>query len=185
MATRTFEILTDLNEVSAGIKFIQATLKDFKLRNKKIISTMLTAEEMMIKFIENKTDTSSKLKIALTKTLLGAIEIMITCKGKKIDFSNTKINLADVDNRSSEDSIRNHVLSSFSDSINVLNQNGENMGLIIVKELQNVSVVMIFVFLIVLCILGFCLKDFIAELISNTNESVKNEVLNNSNLQIK
>lgn len=180
MSSKSLVVDRKSEDFSLGIKFIQTALEDFKLSKKTVVSSMLRAEEMMVKLSEN-ADDDAKIRINIEKSLMGKVDIYISCPGRKFDLSNRGMNFSDMKNASEENSekmIRNAVLRAFSDSMSLLNVDGTNMGMISVTELRNRSFIIILVLVLVLVGIGFFLKDFVAELMNKTNETLLDNLMN-------
>lgn len=158
MSVSCLKIKSSKEEIQTGIRFIQSTLEHYKVNKKYIVSSMLRAEESMLKLSENASD-DSDLLIEMIIHLNGRIEISLSCKGSEFCLSEDikATDMSKASEQKSESFIRNIVLRSFADTMDYRHADGENIIKISVRRLEkrnvfilgSILIIAVFLFLVV------------------------------------
>lgn len=158
MSISCLQIKTTKEEIQTGIRFIQSTLAHYKVNKKYVVSSMLRAEESMVKLAENAAD-GAELLIEIKIHWNGRIEISLSCKGSEFSLSENIIatDMSKASEQKTESFIRNIVLRSFADTMEYKHAEGVNNVKILVRHLEKrnvfvfgaVLIIAIFLFLVV------------------------------------
>lgn len=130
------KITNNINEVPKAVDFLREELSRKKLSKKVLFKTLLTAEDVITKMIENSTE---EIKISVGG-FLGNTEIRMTAKGSPFQSSDVAEKLLFTeegsDNEDANAVIRNMISKLFGNNLVVRNDNGVNKVLIEVAKSQ-------------------------------------------------
>lgn len=129
-------IKNNINEVPKAVDFLRSELSKKKLSKKIFVQTLLAAEDVITKMIENSTE---EIKISVGG-LLGSTKIWMSAKGTPFETSDIAEKLLfkeeSSDNEEANDVIRNMISKLFGNNLVVRNDRGVNKVLIDVAKSQ-------------------------------------------------
>ncbi len=155
------KILNDITEVPKAVDFLQSELSAKKLSKKILWQTLLAAEDVITKMIENSTD---EIKISVGG-FLGNTEIRMSAKGSPFESSDIaeKLLFAEEGAESEEvnNVIRNLISKLFGKNLLVRNDNGVNKVVIEVAKSQFKPIFFTLFALVSGILCGFAMQHFL------------------------
>lgn len=130
-----FKIANNINEVPKAIDFLRSELSKKKLSQKVLLKTLLTAEDVITKMIENSTE---EIKLSVGG-FFGNTEIRMSAKGSPFESSEIAEKLLfteeSSDNEEANDAIRNMISKLFGNNLIIRNEHGINK--VVIKAVKS------------------------------------------------
>ena len=131
---KNMSITPDISEISGVIDSLRDVLNRKKVPQKEIARTLLVAEDVLVKMIQNAT--GDKIDI-FVGGILGSVEIRLVAKGKKFDTLDIEKNLLlEEGNEEINSVIHNLIEKLYGERFVVQNEHGKNKVLIATKKSQ-------------------------------------------------
>ncbi|MBR0032253.1 MAG: dicarboxylate/amino acid:cation symporter [Treponema sp.] len=165
---KTFKIENNINEVPKAVDFLRSELAKKKIPKKNILRTLLTAEDVITKMVENSTE---KIKISVG-VFLGNTEIRMSAKGTPFKSSKIEEKLLfkeeSSDDIEANEAIRNMISKILGDKLAIRNDKGVNKVLIEVAKSQFRQLFFIIFALAAGIACGLAMQHFFPKTVSNT-----------------
>lgn len=137
MHKQTLKIQATNDHIGESVLFIETALKNLGYSGKKLTSTVLTCEEIMVQMVINTTSPDSQIYIHIDGNGKKA-KVKISCKGNKISFNNTSTvsQVADLSDMEDDHAaiISRMILNAYTDNISVKHSNGLNVAYVKIEE---------------------------------------------------
>lgn len=160
MHKQTLKIQSINDNIGESVLFIETALKNMGYSGKKLSSTILTCEEIMVQMVINTTSPDSQIYIHIDGNGKKA-KVKISCKGNKISFNNTSTVSQIADLSDMEDDqvaiISRMIINAYTDNISVKYLNGLNVAYVKIEEKKR-STNMIIVCMILGALAGLVLR---------------------------
>lgn len=129
------QFANEMSEVPKAVDFLRAELTERKLSQKNIMRTLLAAEDVITKMVQNSTEPIS----ISVGGLLGSVEIHLSAKGTPFESSEIEDGLLfaadDAETEETNDVIRNMIEKVYEGSIVVRNVHGVNK--VVIKSIKS------------------------------------------------
>lgn len=133
---RTLELNASLKDVEKALDFVENSLGEYGVTNRKMIKdAMIATEESLVKLLDY--SISDVMEISINKSLLGNITIKLILAGSEFDFDEEidgTNKITSSDDEEAELTIRDMLLTSLEDKIAYQHKDENNIVLITLKK---------------------------------------------------